>query len=272
MLLRDRFRTAFVTGAGSGLGQAFTAMLLAENVAVWGTSRRPEQLPAQAQFSPVGLELGDPASIAAAWETASAAAGGFDLVINNAGSARFGGLAATDPAQWTAQIDVLLHGPVQLSGLAWEAMRGRNRGTIVNVTSLAVEFPIPFLGAYNAAKAALAAFTASLQLEAAGTGVVIIDFRPGDFRTNFNRAMQAGGAADMDPGMARVWGKLEALLERSPPPAEAAEALRRALRRGRPGLVRAGSFFQARVAPWGNRLLPARVMRLLHNFYFQTGT
>ena len=42
--LSDLYRTAFVTGASTGLGRAFTEMLVAEGVRVWGTSRNPQRL------------------------------------------------------------------------------------------------------------------------------------------------------------------------------------------------------------------------------------
>ena len=48
--LSVRYRTAFVTGASTGLGQAFTEMLLAEGVEVWGTARDTGRLPARGKF------------------------------------------------------------------------------------------------------------------------------------------------------------------------------------------------------------------------------
>jgi short-subunit dehydrogenase len=161
---------------------------------------------------------------------------------------------------------------VRLARQAVAAMRARRRGTIVNVTSLAVEFPIPLMSGYNSAKAALAAFSESLLIETAGTGVTVIDFRPGDYRTDFNHAAhRAAGPAGGGAREARVWSRLEALTAAAPAPARAARDLVRALRRGQSGVVRSGGFFQARVAPWGNRLLPAPLMRLLRSFYFRAG-
>jgi NAD(P)-dependent dehydrogenase (short-subunit alcohol dehydrogenase family) len=270
--LREKFHGALVTGAGSGLGAAFVELLLGEGVPVWGTSRRPERLPARSGFAGLALELRDPASVASAWVRADAEAGGIDLLINNAGGAVFGPMSMMSAKQWEDQLATLLFGPARLARHALAAMRVRGHGTIVNVTSLAVEFPIPYLGAYNAAKSALARFTATLQREAEEAGVVVIEFRPGDFRTNFNRAMAAqAGFSATEPRIARVWSRLDELMQRAPAPARAAADLRAALLRGRSGRVRSGSFFQAKVAPWGNRLLPGAMMRLLRSLYFRTG-
>jgi NAD(P)-dependent dehydrogenase (short-subunit alcohol dehydrogenase family) len=222
----------------------------------------------------VPLELADELAVDAAWAAAERGSGGIDLLVNNAGSAMFGAIAGLTPDQWNAQMAVLLHGPVRLARQAWAAMRERGRGTIVNVTSLAVELPIPFLDAYNTAKAGLAAFTATLRDEAEGGPVVVVDFRPGDFRTNFTTAMRSRQSA---PAVApsresRVWARLEALTATAPPPARAARDLERVLRRPRSGVIRSGGFFQVRVAPWGNRLLPERFMRLLRARYFRIGS
>ena len=64
-LLNQRHGTAFVTGASTGLGRAFTEMLLREGVRVWGTSRDPKRLADQSAghpgtFFPVTLDLADP--------------------------------------------------------------------------------------------------------------------------------------------------------------------------------------------------------------------
>jgi NAD(P)-dependent dehydrogenase (short-subunit alcohol dehydrogenase family) len=127
---------------------------------------------------------------------------------------------------------------------------------------------------YNAAKSALAAYTASLAVELADSAIVLIDFRPGDYATSFHGAMRQKlrNAPALDARAARVWERLEQIQRGAPPIARAAGDLCRALRRRRSGVVRSGGFFQARVAPWGNRLLPARMMRWLHGFYFRMGT
>lgn len=270
MQLSARYRTALVTGAGSGLGAAFSAMLLAEGLRVWGTTRDLARLPAREDFSPVALELGDPGSINAAWEKAEAESGGIDLLVNNAGAAHFGVFCDAGAADWEREFSVLALAPTRLARLAFRAMRSRARGCIVNVTSLAVDFPIPYMSGYNAGKAALAALSASLHLEAAGAGVTVIDFRAGDHRTNFNRAMASTRSSLPASGApARVWARLEQMMAASPTPDAAARSLRHALLRGRGGVVRSGSFFQARVAPALARIAPAPLAAWVHARYFR---
>src|SRR5690606_16633229 len=128
-------------------------------------------------------------------------------------------------------------------------MLARKRGAIVNVSSLAAEFPLPFQPAYNVAKSGLTAFNESLMIELEGTGVSVIDFRPGDYRTDFERSVQRPGGAT-SARLQRAWDAFAAMMRSGPPPAHAAEALRRALLRRRSGTVRTGRAFQAMVAPF----------------------
>jgi short-subunit dehydrogenase len=275
--LSGRYRTAFVTGASTGLGRAFAEMLLAEGLQVWGTARDPARLahfgtPASpsSRFTPVALDLADARGAEGALiRAADEAGGGFDLVIQNAGYGVFGEFAGTDFAAWQAQLEGMLLATARLSQSAFRGMRARNRGCLVHVASVATEFPLPFMSGYNMAKAGLSALSESLIFEARGTGVTVIDFRPGDYRTAFNQAMhQRPTAAPADPRLTRAWRVLETHLEGAPLPARAAADLRRALVRGRSGVVRSGSFFQARLAPFLARFAPGAVRRAATARYF----
>lgn len=272
--LSELYPTAFLTGASAGLGRAFAEMLLAEGVRVWGTSRDGARLTELASryptlFTPVVYDLLDTGL--APFERAQKSAGGvFDLVIANAGYGIFGPFDTTELAVWERQVEALLLAHLRLSHAALRAMRAHQRGCLVNVSSLAVEFPLPYMSGYNVAKAGLAALSESLMIETRGTGITVIELRPGDFRTDFNQAMQSVSASALSPEstLGRAWSALEANLRTSPLPVHAAADLRRALRRRRSGTVRTGSWFQARLAPSFAGLLPARWRRALAARYF----
>ena len=271
----SRYRAAFVTGASTGLGLAFTEMLLAEGVQVWGTSRDPRRLPSRANFHAVALELGDGLAAERAYLGASRAAGGFDLVINNAGFGAFGSFADTDFAVWEEQLRMMLVNTACLSHLALREFLPRRRGALVNISSLAVEFALPYQSAYNMAKSGLSALNESLMYEVRGTGVVVIDFRPGDYRTDFEGSVrrpapQAGLATDSAGAarLARAWAAFERMMRGGPAPAHAARALRRALDRGRSGTVRTGRCFQAGLAPFLARFGSLALKRRIQERYF----
>ncbi|MEY4488360.1 MAG: hypothetical protein RIQ79_868 [Verrucomicrobiota bacterium] len=256
--LASRYPTAFVTGVSAGLGRAFAEALLAEGVRVWGTARdtaRLAPLAAHPGFTAVALDLADGDGAEAAYAHASAEAGGFALIINNAGYGVFADAARADAALWHRQLEEMLQSTLRLARLGLRDTQARGSGAIVNISSLAVEFPLPYMSGYNVAKAGLSAWSESIAYEVRGTGVAIIDFRPGDFRTDFNRVATRGAGAD-EPRLDRVWRRLGHNLDVAPPPARAVADLLRALRRGRSGVVRTGSFFQARVAPALARIAP----------------
>lgn len=264
------YRTALVTGASTGLGRAFAEMLLAEGVQVWGTSRdaaRLAGLSSRPGFSAIALDLRDGAAAEAAFGAAADAAGGFDLVINNAGYGVFGDFAATEFSEWREQIEVMLVNTARLSHAALRGFRARGRGALVNISSLAAEFPLPYQSAYNICKSGLTALNESLMMETAGTDIVILDVRPGDYRTDFEGSVRRPpGAAT--PAMQRTWTAFERMMRSGPPPEHAAAALRRALRRGRSGTVRCGRFFQAVVAPFLARFGSLGVKRRVQARYF----
>lgn len=265
--LSRRYRTAFVTGASTGLGRAFASMLRAEGLEVWGTARDPARVPVGPGLRAVALELADGPAAERAFLAADAAAGGFDVVVNNAGFGAFGDFAATDFAVWQRQLELMLVNTARLSHSALRTMRPRARGALVNVSSLAAEYPIPFQAAYNTVKAGLSALSESLMFECEGTGLIVIDLRPGDYRTDFEGSVQRPAALD-DARQRRAWGAFHRLMQSGPAPEHAAAALRRALARGRSGTVRTGRPFQATLAPLLSRLASLALRRRIIARYF----
>ncbi len=270
--LSDLHRTAFISGASTGLGRAFTEMLLAEGVQVWGTSREIARLAELTQkhashFTPVALDLREGAQAEAAFRAADHAAGGFDVVINNAGYGVFAEFAPTDFAVWQEQLEVMLIHTARLSHAALRGLLARNRGALVNISSLAAEFPMPFQSAYNVAKAGISALNESLMIETAATGVIVIDFRPGDYRTDFESSVRRPQAA-ATPRMIRAWRAFEAMMRSGPAPDHAAAALRRTLLANRSATVRTGRLFQATLAPLLSRLGSLALKRRIQARYF----
>ncbi len=259
-LLNDRFKNALVTGASSGLGRSFAKMLLDEGLEVWATSRDPDRLFTHPRLHPMRLDLSDTVGTELFAQRILAEAGELDLLINNAGYGAFFPFERFPREEISGQLNVLLSGPILLSREIYAHMKARGCGAIINVSSLASEFPIPCLSIYNSAKAGLSAFTKSLMLEADGSGVVLIDLQPGDFRTAFNEKLSRDTSADLPESLRRTWEKIEKHMENSPEAERAARALLRLLRRPRSGTYRIGGFFQARIGPFLARFLPRRAV------------
>jgi short-subunit dehydrogenase len=255
------------------LGLAFTEMLLAEGVEVWGTARSLARVPDKPGFHGVQLELGDGAAVERIFAAAEQAAGGFDLVINNAGFGVFGAYAHTEFAAWEEQFRVMFVNTARVAHLALPGMLARRRGALVNISSIAGEFGMPYQAAYNAIKAGLSALNESLMYEVKDTGVAIIDFRPGDFRTDFEGSVRRPGqGAALTPAdtarMTRVWDAFTAMMKTGPHPTQAAADLKQALLRGRSGTVRTGRFFQAVLGPLLARFGSLALKRRIQEKYF----
>src|SRR4029077_1684602 len=182
-------KRVFLTGASSGIGLAIAKLLVAEGHEVWGTSRNLERIPRVPGLHPIRLDLADRLSIEDAFNSALAEAGYFDVLINNAGAGHFDPAELVPMETIASQFQILVFGQIQLMHLALRHMQGRGEGLIINITSLASRLPVPFMAAYNAAKAAMASFTMSIQLELPDSRVRIVDLQPADISTEFNKSV-----------------------------------------------------------------------------------
>ncbi len=250
----------FITGASSGFGLLTARALCGRGHEVWGTSRRLPNLPVIERFHPMALDLNDRGSVTAAFDQALAEAGHFDVLINNAGAGVFGPLEGFSDEEFIAQLETLLWGPLQLIRLALPGMRARRAGLLVNVSSLAAEFPLPFMAPYSLCKAALSAMSEGLTLELAHTGVRVVDVRPGDFATRFHASTRRIGgdlAQAYAPNLERAWAAIEGNMNRAPDPNKVADMLVKIVEGDiRRPVVAVGDMFQARIAPLLTRLVP----------------
>jgi short-subunit dehydrogenase len=128
------------------------------------------------------------------------------------------------------------------------------------VSSLAGEFPLPFMSPYSLSKAALSALSEGLVLELAHTGVRVVDVRPGDFATEFHASTRRIGeefAGAYAPNVEQAWKAIDRNMNRAQDPRKVAELLVSIVEgRIRGPIVAVGDVFQARIAPFLARLVP----------------
>ena len=256
-----RMKNILVTGASSGIGLAIAESLVEHGHEVWGTSRNLERIPKLPRLHPIRLDLADQLSIESAFNAAIAEAGYLDVLINNAGAGHFGAAERLPLETITSQFQILVFGQIQLMQLALGHMRTRGEGLIINVTSLASRLPVPFMAAYNAAKAALASFTMSIQLELAHPRLRVVDLQPGDIRTEFNQSVIVSDHVDRDNAkIARTWEVVERNMKNAPGPDLVAQQVLRLIQTGEPPpRVTVGNAFETKIAPLIFRFLPQRV-------------
>jgi NADP-dependent 3-hydroxy acid dehydrogenase YdfG len=190
-LARNSFRSALITGASSGLGAALARELCLAGTRVVLAARRTDRLEeladelraagGSAEVEP--LDVADADAVGEVLARRDADAGGLDLVLANAG---VGGSAGADPLSVEAierVIDVNVRGAALTLALARPLLVARGRGTLAATSSLAYVRGMPGSGAYSASKAFLSTFLETLRLDLDGTGVRVVDLRPGFVRT-----------------------------------------------------------------------------------------
>jgi NAD(P)-dependent dehydrogenase (short-subunit alcohol dehydrogenase family) len=187
-----RGKVAVVTGAGGGLGAAFTRELAARGArAVIGVDLRFNEL-AIAGVEQVHLDVTDSAALGALLDQVRLQHGSLDLIINNAGISVDGEPLDIPDSAWERVIAVNLLGVVRGSLGALRIMKPQGRGIILNMGSMTALALTPLLGPYSSSKAAVVTFSRSLAEEARGFGVQVSVACPGNIATGILPAHVSG--------------------------------------------------------------------------------
>ncbi len=177
-------KVILVTGASSGLGLATANALAAQGHTVYGTSRDIKRLK-DAAFKPVEMDVTNDASVTAAIDQIVKAEGGIDVLVNNAGNGITGPLYAMPVDLAKKQFEVNFFGVVRVSSAVLPGMIEKGKGLVINISSLAGLFGLPYQGLYSASKFAIEGYSESLRMELQNTGVKVTVLNPGDFKTDF---------------------------------------------------------------------------------------
>jgi len=178
-------KTALVTGATSGFGRAILRRLVRDGYRVIGAGRRQERLSELhaelgSSVMPLHLDVTDAPAVAGLPESLPDAWREVDLLVNNAGLA-----LGLDPAHkarlehWDTMVATNVTGLIHVTRAILPGMVARNRGLIVNLGSVAGEYPYPGGHVYGATKAFVRQFSLNLRADLVGTGVRVTDVEPG---------------------------------------------------------------------------------------------
>lgn len=191
-------RSALVTGADSGIGQAIAITFAREGADVvvhyWGDEPGAERT-AEAirkhgrQVALLTADLTDPAQAVRLFEQARERLGTIDILVNNAGGGASVAKSVDTPLdEFVRVLNLDLVSPWALCQAAAPGMIERGRGVILNVTSVHEEIPGEGGAAYDAAKGGLRNITRTLALELAPHGVRVVNIAPGMIDTPMNEA------------------------------------------------------------------------------------
>ncbi len=194
-------KTAIVTGATSGIGEAAVRAFAGAGWRVIGTGRRADRLDALAgeigrdTLHTIAFDIRDEAAREKAVSELPAGFRDIDLLINNAGLA-----LGTSPAQeaklddWTTMIDTNVVALVAMTRLLLPGLVSR-KGAIINLSSVAATYPYAGGNVYGATKAFARQFSLGLRSDLAGTGVRVTSIEPGMVETEFTTVRTGDRAA-----------------------------------------------------------------------------
>jgi NAD(P)-dependent dehydrogenase (short-subunit alcohol dehydrogenase family) len=175
-------QVVLVTGASSGIGEAVSRDLAQRGHDVVGVSRRGE---APAGVHAARMDVDDDESVRAGIADLLAEHGRLDVVVNAAGYGLSGPVETTTLAEARSQVETNFWGTVRVTREALPALRAAESGLIVNVSSLAGVFALPFQAYYTASKFALEGWSEALAYEVAPFGVDVTLVQPGNISSDF---------------------------------------------------------------------------------------
>lgn len=241
-------RTALVTGASSGIGEAFARALAGAGADVVLVARRRDRLERLAKelesrsgsrAEVLVADLADRTQLASVEERLQDPGRPVDLLVNNAGFGTQGLFHQLPLDRQDEEMRVNVVAPVRLAHAALAGMVSRRRGGVVNVSSLAGMLPLPYWSTYSSTKAFLTTFSLSLHEEVRRHGVTVVVVMPGFTRTEFHDHEHV----KLSPVPGPAWMSADQVARAG------LDALRRRRPRAFPGLRNRAIYVLCRVAP-----------------------
>jgi NAD(P)-dependent dehydrogenase (short-subunit alcohol dehydrogenase family) len=239
----NSIKTALITGASSGIGEA-TALQLAElGYTVYAGARRVERMSdlADRGIRTRVLDVTDDATMVALVEAIVSETGRIDVLVNNAGYGLYGALEDVPIEEARRQFEVNLFGLARLTQLVLPQMRAQRDGYVVNVSSMGGKIWEPLGSWYHASKFAVEGLSDSLRVEVAAFGIKVVIIQPGTIRSEWSGIaadqLEATSANTPYAGQAKIIGGALRAVDRmqlASGPEVVAEAIAKAVQSPKP--------------------------------------
>ena len=178
----------FITGCSTGFGHELARQVIDRGFRAVVTARDPARLEAYGVTQNalvLKLDVTKPDQVAAAIDAAQQRFGGIDVLVNNAGIGYFAAIEEGEDAEVRKLFDVNVFGLSRMIQAALPGMRKRQRGCIVNFSSIGGIRGFPALGYYNATKFAVEGLSEALWQEVEPLGIRVMLVEPSGFRTDW---------------------------------------------------------------------------------------
>ena len=253
-------RIVVITGASSGIGLAKAKQFLQAGWTVYNLSRHAGK---ETGCIHLATDVSDSESVRAAFARIQRERGQIDVLVNNAGFGISGAAAFTDTAEAQRLFEVNFFGQQRCIQAALPLLR-QNGGRIVNVSSVAALFAIPFQAFYSAGKSATNALTLALDNELRPFGIRAVAVMPGDVATGFTSARQKSAVGEDVYGgaIARSVAVMERDEKNGMPPEQIARAIYRAATEKNPKPLRTVGL-QYQFFAFLFKILPTRAINFL---------
>lgn len=210
-------KACVVTGASRGIGLDVSERLVAEGASVLLVARGETDLSSATtklvgsggEVASLALDVTEPDAAERILAEASASFGALDIVVNNAGQAKWRSLADVPDEDWQAAWDLNVMAPMRLMRATIPAMSERGWGRIVNVSSTAGKRPSGHMPEYSVAKAAQLSLSRVFAEAHAADGVLVNAVCPGP--TASEMWMEPGGLLDQSKELSGASSREEAL-------------------------------------------------------------
>ena len=253
-------KVVVITGASSGIGLETANYFADKGYKVYGISRADFNT---SKFKHICCDICDHNKVEQVFDQIVAEAGKIDILVNNAGIGISGAIEFLDFEYVKKIFDVNVLALMNCCKTSLKYLR-KSQGRIINISSVASIFAIPFQACYSATKSAVESFSLALANEVKDQRIKVVCVRPGDTKTGFTAARQKTETTNEVYGskINKSVAKMERDEQKGMPPIKVAQVVFKVATQKNPPLVKTVGFAYKTLSLL-SRLLPTKLVNYI---------